>query len=230
MGHRLRLARTAADSDLTMTGDLVGTLRYMSPEQSLAKHGLVDHRTDVYSLGVTLYELLTMQPSIGGKDRQEILHNIAFEEPCPPRRLNAAVPADLETVLLKAMAKEPAERYATARELAEDLGRFVREEPIRARRPSLLQLLRQWARRRKAVVWSAAAALVVVIAVLAGSAGWILGDRAARQAEAAGRGGTEGARGAGRSTAGSAVRQPLWPRPGHGSSQGRGAACRRTDP
>src|SRR5262249_20654157 len=101
------LARTAADSGLTVTGDVVGTLRYMSPEQALARHGLVDHRTDVYSLGATLHELLTGRPAVDGKDRTEILRTIAFEEPKAPRAFNRAVPVDLETVVLKCLAKEP---------------------------------------------------------------------------------------------------------------------------
>jgi serine/threonine protein kinase len=90
------LAQVQNDPRLTITGDLVGTLRYVSPEQALAKRGLVDHRTDVYSLGATLYELLTLKPAFPGTDRQELLRQIAFEEPCPPRRLNKAVPKELE--------------------------------------------------------------------------------------------------------------------------------------
>src|SRR5262245_57768471 len=108
-----------------MTGDLMGTLRYMSPEQGLARHGLVDHRTDVYSLGATLYELLTGRPAVEGQDRQEILKRITDEEPRPPRSHNRAIPVDLETIVLKALTKEPAERYATAKDLAEDLRRFL---------------------------------------------------------------------------------------------------------
>src|SRR6202011_909772 len=107
------LARTSAATNLTLTGDLLGTWRYMSPEQALAKHGLVDHRTDVYSLGVTLYELLTLQPAFTGRDREELLRQIEREEPCPPRRLNPAIPKELETIVQKAMAKEVAGRYAT---------------------------------------------------------------------------------------------------------------------
>src|SRR5207249_12255418 len=107
------LARTAADAGLTMTGDILGTLRYMSPEQALAKHGLVDHRTDIYSLGVTLYELLTGSPAVIGKDREQILNAITLDEPMPPRSLDPAIPRDLETIILKAMAKRPEQRYRT---------------------------------------------------------------------------------------------------------------------
>src|SRR5207249_170636 len=102
------------------TGDVIGTLRYMSPEQALAKHGLVDHRTDVYALGATLYELLTLRPAVDGKDREEILRNLVLEEPKKPRSLNSSIPTDLETILLKAVAKEPADRYSTAQELTDD--------------------------------------------------------------------------------------------------------------
>src|SRR5262249_51325282 len=102
------LAQFQSDVSLTATGDLVGTVRYMSPEQTLAKRGVVDHRTDLYSLGVTLYELLTLEPACPGQDRQELLRQIADEEPRPPRRVNKAVPAELETIVLKAMEKNPA--------------------------------------------------------------------------------------------------------------------------
>jgi serine/threonine protein kinase/Flp pilus assembly protein TadD len=179
------LAQVQSNARLTLTGDLVGTLRYMSPEQALARAVGVDHRTDVYSLGATLYELLTLAPAFPGRDRQELLRQIAFDEPRPLRRVNRAVPAELETVVLKAMAKDPAGRYATARELADDLRRFLEDKPVRARRPSWLEQARRWARRRRAAVWSAAAALVVTLVVLAGSVGWVVRDRAARQAQAA---------------------------------------------
>src|SRR5262249_38969737 len=112
------LARVQGDANLTRTGDVVGTLRYMSPEQALSPGGPIDHRTDLYSLGVTLYELLTLQPAFGGHDRRELLRQIAFEEPRPPRALNRAIPTELETIVLKAMAKSAGEGYATAQELA----------------------------------------------------------------------------------------------------------------
>ncbi|HEY7313566.1 MAG TPA: serine/threonine-protein kinase, partial [Gemmataceae bacterium] len=178
------LARTAGDSGLTMTGDLLGTLRYMSPEQALAKHGLVDHRTDVYSLGVTLYELLTLRPAVDGKDRQEILKRIAFEEPTAPRSLNSAVPHELETIVLKAMAKEPSERCTTAKELADDLCRFLEDKPVLARRPSLMQRARRWTRRNRSLVGSLGAGLLLAAVALGGSVGWAVRDRAARQDEA----------------------------------------------
>jgi hypothetical protein len=140
------------DTRLTMTGDLVGTLRYMSPEQALAKRVVIDHRTDVYSLGATLYELLTLEPPFTGSDRQELLRQIAFEEPRPPRRLNRAIPTELETIVLKALEKNPADRYATAQELADDLRRFQEHKPIRAKRPTLTERVRTWVARQPAVV------------------------------------------------------------------------------
>jgi tetratricopeptide (TPR) repeat protein len=179
------LAHCQSQAGLTMTGDVVGTLRYMSPEQALGKRVLLDHRADIYSLGATLYELLTLQPAFRSSDRQELLQQIAAEEPKPLRRINKAVPAELETIVLKTIAKTPEERYATAQELADDLERFLKDEPIRARRPTLMQRSRKWTRRHRPVVWSAAAALLVTVAVMAGSVGWVVRDHAAWQAQMA---------------------------------------------
>jgi serine/threonine protein kinase/Flp pilus assembly protein TadD len=178
------LAQVQTDTRLTMTGDLVGTLRYMSPEQALAKRVVIDHRTDVYSLGATLYELLTLQPAFEGSDRQELLRQIAFEEPSRPRRINKAIPAELETIVLKAMEKSPTERYATAKELADDLRHWLEDRPIRARRPSLGQRARKWARRHRAAVVAGVVCLLVTLVAGGGSVGWVLSDRAARQREA----------------------------------------------
>jgi serine/threonine protein kinase/tetratricopeptide (TPR) repeat protein len=175
------LAQIQGDARMTMTGDLVGTLRYMSPEQALAKRVVVDHRTDVYSLGATLYELLTLEPVFGGTDRQELLRLIAFEEPRPIRRLNKQIPAELETIVLKSLEKNPADRYSTAKELANDLRHWLEDKPIRARRTTLLQQARKWARRHRPVVWSAATILIVSSLVLSGTIGWEARDRAARQ-------------------------------------------------
>jgi serine/threonine protein kinase/tetratricopeptide (TPR) repeat protein len=178
------LAQVQGDARMTMTGDLVGTLRYMSPEQALAKRVVVDHRTDIYSLGATLYELLTHQSAYSATDRQELLRQIAFEEPRKPRKLNRSIPTELETIVLKAMEKNPSERYATAKDLAEDLRRYVMDKPIQARRPTPIQRVRKWARRHRATATAAAVCLLVTAAVTLGSIGWILGDRGARKRQA----------------------------------------------
>src|SRR5262249_33724293 len=146
--------------------DLLGTLRYMSPEQALGKRVAVDARTDIYSLGMTLYELLTLEPAYNGRNREEVLRQIAFEEPRLPNRLNKPIPAELETIVLKAMEKDPAERYATAQELADDLRRFVEDKPILAKRPSLRQRAVKWARRHQGIVRTGIAGLIVAVAIL----------------------------------------------------------------
>jgi WD40 repeat protein/serine/threonine protein kinase len=178
------LAHIEASASLTMTGDILGTLRYMSPEQAMAKRIVIDHRTDVYSLGVTLYELLTLKPAFAGEDRRELLRQIAFDDPAAPRKLNRSVPAELETVVLKAMAKNPNERYATAQDLADDLGRFLRDEPIRAKRPTVLQRVRKWSRRHKSLV-SMSVALLITVAIGSSVASLIFFDLARRNAELA---------------------------------------------
>jgi serine/threonine protein kinase/Flp pilus assembly protein TadD len=178
------LAHVQSGASLTVTGDLVGTLRYMSPEQALAKRVVIDHRTDVYSLGATLYELLTLRPAFGGTDRQELLRQIAFEEPQAPRRIDRAIPAELETIVLKALEKNPADRYATAQEMADDLRRFLDDQPIRARRPSWRQVAAKWARRHRGVVWAGAVMLAVVLVLGGGFGVWRMQLRAVAQAQA----------------------------------------------
>jgi hypothetical protein len=160
------LALLQSDAGLTLTGEVVGTLRYMSPEQALAKRGLVDHRTDIYSLGMTVYELLTLHPAFDGADRQALLQQITFDEPRPPRGLEKNIPVELETIVLKATAKNPAERYSTAQELAGDLHRFLEDRPILARRPKLWEKALKWGRRHKAVVVSTAVLLLLTLAGL----------------------------------------------------------------
>jgi serine/threonine protein kinase len=150
------LARGRTEQGLTRSEDLVGTLRYMSPEQALAKRGLVDHRTDIYSLGVTLYEALTLEPAYAGSDREDLLRQIALSAPRPPRRLRPSVPVPLETIVLKAMAREPERRYASAQDLADDLKRFLENRPIRAVRPTLWERLTKWCGRHKPVLMAAA--------------------------------------------------------------------------
>jgi eukaryotic-like serine/threonine-protein kinase len=175
------LARLQDDTGLTMTGDMVGTLRYMSPEQALAKRGYLDHRTDIYSLGATLYDFVTLRPAIDGQDRQEILRKIAQEEPIAPRRHNPAMPRELETILLKAMNKEPESRYSTAQELADDLERFLEHKPIKARRPMLLERATKWSRRHRMVV--ASAFLFLLLGVLTLAVSTVLIARQRRAAE-----------------------------------------------
>jgi tetratricopeptide (TPR) repeat protein len=136
----------------------------MSPEQAEGRTNVVDHRTDIYSLGVTLYELVTLHPAFPAEDRQTLLRQIANDEPPPPCRLNAVIPADLETILLKAIAKDPRDRYATAHDLAADLRRCISQQPITARRPSPFDRSRRWIARHAALVSVALAALGVVAA------------------------------------------------------------------
>jgi serine/threonine protein kinase/Flp pilus assembly protein TadD len=174
------LAQLRGHAGLTVTGDLVGTLRYMSPEQALANRVVIDHRCDIYSLGATLYELLTLEPAFPGDDRQELLRQIAFDDPQPLRRKDKSVPAEVETIVLKALAKNPEDRYASAQELADDLRRFLEHKPIRARRPKLRQRAVCWARRYPALAWSATTAVLAAAVVLAASIGYVARDRAAR--------------------------------------------------
>jgi serine/threonine protein kinase len=156
------LAQVAGDAGLTVTGELLGTLRYASPEQVLARQGMVDQRSDIYSLGATLYELLTLRPVFEGRDRNELLRQIADEEPRPPRSLHPSVPRELETVVLKALGKEPSERYPTARALADDLQRFLDNRPVLARRPTAAERLRKLARRHPSLVGAGAVVLVLL--------------------------------------------------------------------
>jgi serine/threonine protein kinase len=157
------LARLPTDAALTMSGDMLGTLRYMSPEQASGGRNLVDHRTDIYSLGATLYELVTLYPVCRGGDHRGLLQQILNEDPLAPRRLCKNIPRDLETILLKALGKQVEERYATAQDLAEDLRRFLDGQPVLARRPSLPERAAKWARRHRSLVVSAAVLLVVSV-------------------------------------------------------------------
>jgi WD40 repeat protein len=153
---------------LTQTGDVVGTLHYMAPEQTAAGRAPVDHRADVYGLGATLYELLTGQPVFDALSRAALLRQIQEDEPRPLRRLNPAVAADLETVVLRCLAKRAEERYATAGDLAEDLRRFLAGEPIRARPVGTGEQVVRWCRRRPVVAGLLAALVLVFLTGLAG--------------------------------------------------------------
>ena len=164
------LARIDAGAGVTMTGDVLGTLRYMSPEQMSGKSGLVDQRTDIYSLGATLYEALTLQPMFRGENRAELVNQVSSEEPTPLRNVNPSLPEDLETIVLKAINKDPLDRYETATDLAADLNRFLENIPIEARRPKLTEKLSKWAYRHRSLVAVAMAALLLIALTAFGSA------------------------------------------------------------
>jgi serine/threonine protein kinase/WD40 repeat protein len=157
------LARRLADPGLTHHDSLLGTPRYMSPEQ--ARTGSIDGRTDVYSLGATLYELLALRPPFAGQTAAELLEQIGKEEPLPPRKLDLRVPRDLETIVLKALAKRPVDRYGSATELAEDLARFLSHEPVKARRISPMGRLWRVVRRHPGISIVSATAAATVLAV-----------------------------------------------------------------
>jgi WD40 repeat protein len=149
------------DPALTDTGDLVGTLRYMAPERF---RGECDARADVYALGLTLYELLVLRPAFDGQDRLHLAEQIGRQEPARPRTLDPRIPRDLETILMKAIEKDPRRRYASAAVLADDLRRFLADEPIRARRVGPMERLGRWGRRNPLVA-SLSAAVVLVAAL-----------------------------------------------------------------
>jgi serine/threonine protein kinase/WD40 repeat protein len=158
------LAKVADSDDLTRSGDIVGTLRYMAPERF---EGRSDPRNDVYGLGITLYEMLTLRPAFAEDDRSKLIAQILHEEPPRPRKLNPSVPRDLETVVLKAIAKQPEHRYASAQEMATDLRRFAEDRPIRARRVRAVERLWRWSRRNPVMAALAftVALLVLIVAV-----------------------------------------------------------------
>jgi WD40 repeat protein len=141
------LAKAEGADDLTQTGDIVGTVRFMAPERF---EGESLPQSDVYGLGATLYELLTLRPTFDDTNRARLVERVLHESPVLPRKIDPAVPRDLETIVLKCMAKEPALRYATAELLAEDLRRFLADQPIKARRASNAERTWRWCRRNPA--------------------------------------------------------------------------------
>ena len=157
------LAHLLSEPHLTTTGQVMGTPLYMSPEQVRLGHGRVDWRTDIYSLGVTLYEVLTGEPPFTGETRDQIIDQVCTAEPRPPRRLDRGIPRDLETICLRAMEKNRLRRYASAGDMAEDLRRFADDRPIRSRRTSRLVKAGKWVRRHKWMTGTISSLFVVVV-------------------------------------------------------------------
>jgi tetratricopeptide (TPR) repeat protein/predicted Ser/Thr protein kinase len=142
------LARDTGQAGITVTGEVMGTPAYMAPEQAAGDRARVDRRADVYAAGATLYEALTGQPPFQGPTALHILAQVTADAPRPPSSLRPGLDRELETVVLKCLEKEPAARYDTAGELADDLGRWLRHEPLVARRPGPFARLVKLARRR----------------------------------------------------------------------------------
>jgi serine/threonine protein kinase len=158
-----------ADSSLTASGTMLGTPGYMPPEQASTKRGQVGSTSDVYSLGAVLYHLLTGRPPFTGGTVADVLQEVLHQDPAPVRRLNPKVPADLETICLKCLRKAAPERYLSAQLLADDLSRFLRNEPIQAREPMMHERIAKWCLRQPV-----AAGLLTTLVLGAGVAGWRL--------------------------------------------------------
>jgi len=184
------LAKALEGEPGSHSGDIAGTLAYMAPEQL---QGRADHRSDIYSLGLTLYELLTLRPAFDQTDRTQLLQRIANGQPPRPRQIQAEIPRDLETIVLKAISREPSHRYQSAADLAKDLRCFLEDRPIQARRTTAAERLWRWCRRNPVVAGlSATAAILLVLVAVATSIGYartttaLAGERTQRQrAEAA---------------------------------------------
>jgi serine/threonine protein kinase len=156
------LARRVEDASVTLSGTLLGTPRYMSPEQADVAKRPLDHRSDIYSLGATLYELLTCHPVFDGKTPHDVISQIITREPIAPRRLSHQIPADLSTIIMKAMAKRREDRYQTASQLAEDLNRWLKTEPIMARRIGPVGWTIRWCRRNRMLVAATSVAVAII--------------------------------------------------------------------
>jgi serine/threonine protein kinase/Tfp pilus assembly protein PilF len=156
------LAKATEQDNLTHTGDIIGTLRYMAPE---AFRGKSDPRSDIYALGLTLYELIALRPAFDASDRNTLIRQVSGAEVAPLRKFNPGVPNDLETIVLKTLDRDPAHRYQSAGDLADDLERFIKDEPIEARRATLPERFGRWCRHNPVV---AALLLTLVIVFLSG--------------------------------------------------------------
>jgi serine/threonine protein kinase len=160
------LARIETAAGVTMTGDVLGTLRYMSPEQVEGNRQTVDRRTDIYSLRATLYELLTLQPMWEGDNKAELIRQISYDEPPRPQKINPTIPNDLETIVLKAISKNPSDRYENAQAFADDIACFLALKPIIAQRATIVKRINNWSQRNPTIVWSMIAILGITIVLL----------------------------------------------------------------
>jgi serine/threonine protein kinase len=174
------LARVMDEPGMTVSGSFLGTPAYMSPEQIAAGRIELDHRTDIYSLGAVLYEMLTLKRPFSGTSRDEVLTAIMTRDPTAPRKVNPKVPQDLETICLKAMEKDPARRYANAEAFAADLRNYLRRDLITARRASLPR--RAWKAISRRPVLATILVAVVVSATAIGGVLWSVGRRSAEEA------------------------------------------------
>jgi serine/threonine protein kinase/WD40 repeat protein len=170
------LAKLIEGEDLSQSHDLVGTLRYMAPERF---RGVTDRRSDIHALGATLYELLTLRPAFESQDRLRLIEQIVHEPPTPPRQLDRRIPRDLETLVLKALSKDPDDRFTTAGELGDELRRYLESRPIRSRPVSASEQLWRWCKRNP---WLAAASLTAalvttILAIGSTIAAWIYSDQ-----------------------------------------------------
>jgi eukaryotic-like serine/threonine-protein kinase len=176
------LARFENDEHLTLSGTRMGTPSYMAPEQALGKPGSIGPAADIYSLGAVLYEMITGRPPFRAETPLETERQLLTEEPVPPRRLNASVPRDLETICLKCLRRNPRNRYESAEALAADLRRFRRGEPITARPVSFPERGGRWVRRHPTLVVALSFGLLAMLAALGGASWLIAAHEANRRA------------------------------------------------
>jgi len=176
------LAHLTGEQSISLHGDVLGTVPYMSPSQVRGEVEELDARSDVFSLGATLYELLTLERAFPGRTLPEIAYSVQYEDPLPPRRVQHKLPRDIECVVLRALEKDVSDRYQSMSELAADLRRFLAGEPPLARGHSLASRLRRWRRRHPTLAASAAVALVAAGAL--GWLGWALQRREGQRIEA----------------------------------------------
>ncbi|MCI0541745.1 MAG: serine/threonine protein kinase [Verrucomicrobiales bacterium] len=176
--------RLEAETDLTLSGQVLGSPNFISPEQATGKRGAVGRRSDIYSLGAILYHLLTGRPPFQGETLTDVLHQVVHTDPLTPRLLMPGLPRDVETICLKCLEKEPSRRYQTAEQLAEELNRFLHDEPIHARPVTRTERTWRWCRRKPVVASLSAATATLLLAVAVGSPIALFRIKAARDAEA----------------------------------------------